>query len=180
MPSQPLPSEPEPDTVSEEAAKPQQVDWPEQETVKELPAERTTAPDIEDTGYIWDETLPGETQGMPSADRPRLLATRVTQVSDTILFGAAILGVDEPVFQLIPAHRDRLRVNLQIQLVGGQPIVYLGHDRNISETQSSWRLAVSGHLLLMTRAAIYCRTIGGSGTVRIQWATELVAESPNV
>lgn len=175
----PIPT-PEPDSVSEEAAQPQQVDYPEQETVQELPAERTTAPGIEDTGYIWDETLPGENQGMPPADRPRLLATRVTEVSDSAIFGTAILGVDEPVFQLIPAHRDRLRVQIQMIQAAGEPDVYLGHGRHISETQTGWEMRPGIVLVLQTRDAIYCKTIGGANTVRVQWVAELVAESSYV
>lgn len=169
--------QPIPETVSEEAAQPQQVDHPEQEVVRELPAARTTAEGIEDTGFQWDQTLPGETQDMPTALPPRILTSRVTQVSDSILFGAAVLGADTPEFQLIPAHRDRLRVTIEVVQADGEPDVYIGSTRNINETFSGWFLQPGTPVKFETRDDIYCKTVGGANTVRIQWAAELIDES---
>lgn len=163
--------------AAEAASEPTVVDEPQRTDVRELPAERTTSPDVEDTGYQWDQTLPDNADEMPRQKPPLVLGTRGLAVSDSVLFGSALLGPDTPEFQLIPAHRDRVRVTIRIVQAAGEPDVYLGHGRNISESQTGW-LAQDGDLLILeTRGAVYCKTVGGADNVRIQWASELVAES---
>ena len=171
-----------PSNVDEQAAEPTAVDFPVQSEVRELPAETTTAEGIEDTGYIFDQSFPGDTQEMPEAKPAVLRANRVTDVSDYIVFGAANIGPDTPPFILIPAHRDRLRVTIVAPLeTGGTPCsVYLGNGPDIS-AGNGWFLPaseISPPIVLATRDAIWAVSGpgGAADTVRVQWAIELVKE----
>lgn len=178
---QPL-QEPEPDTVSEETAEVTVVDeGADDSVIRDLPAERTEAPDIEDTGRTWEQRYPGESMDqMPTPDIARILATRISDVSDTVLFGATELGPDEDVFQLVPQHRDRLRVTLEAVIASGEPTVYIGSDRNLGENVNGWQLISGTPITIRTRDAIYCKTVGGADTARVQWAAELRNEGHNV
>lgn len=164
------------DTVSEESAAPSVVDEPDRIVERELPAETTTAPGVEDTGYIWDQSYPGDDSPMPRADKPRLIANRVTEVSDAILYGSATLPVDTPPFILVPAHRDRVRVTVQNLGETGDPAVYLGHGPDVQPGVNAWALQPGDVITFRTRAVVYAQTIGGADTVTLQWAAELVAE----
>lgn len=165
------------DTVSEETAQPDIVDYPETTEVRELPAQRTESPDVEDTGSTWEQKLPGEKQGMPPQDLAKILATRVSNVSDSVIFGAAELGPNEDVFQLVPAHRDRIRVTLEAIIATGEPTIYIGSNRNLNAGANAWELVPDEPITFHTRDAIYCITGDGSDTSRIQWAVEMRDES---
>lgn len=164
------------DTVSEQAAEPSVVDEPDRIIERELDADTTSAPGIVDTGYIWDQSFPGEWSVKPEAEPPRLLANRVTEVSDSILYGSAELPVDTPPFILVPAHRDRVRVTVQNLGVAGEPAVFLGHGPDAQADINTWSLQAGDVITFRTRAVIYAQTVGGAGTVTLQWAAELVAE----
>lgn len=177
----PQPLHDEPDTAAEEAAEQTVVDGAEPSEVKELPAEQTEADDITVHGGTASQRFPGETMDQnPPADLARILATRISDVSDVTLFGAAELGPDEPTFQLIPQHRDRLRVTLEAVIASGEPTVYIGSDRNLGENVNGWQLVSGTPITIRTRDAIYCKTVGGADTCRIQWAAELRNEGHGV
>lgn len=165
-----------PNTVSEEKAEPDAVDYPADTIIKPLDAERTTADDITDTGYIWDQTLPGETQPMPAPAAPLLSANRVTIVSDNVLFGSAEIGPNTLPFQLVPEHRDRLRVTIMAITATEEPPIYLGSGRNISPSVNGFQLISGVPIRLETRGGIYVMSGTGSETSRVQWAAELVTE----
>ena len=113
---------------------------------------------------------------MPTPAPPRLIANRVTEVSDSILFGSATLPVDTPPFILVPAHRDRVRVTVQNLGETGDPAVYVGQGYDVQAGVNAWALQPGDVITFRTRAAIYARTVGGADTVTLQWAAELVAE----
>jgi hypothetical protein len=166
-----------PDTVGESAAEIRRVDYPEQLDIEALPVETTEADNIDtSSGYIFDEIMPGDSQPMPEAKPPKFSAVRVTEVSDNILFGSAILGPSNPPFILIPGHRDRVRVTIQvINPAGGHP-VFLGEGTDISAGFSAWQVTSDRPLVFATRAAIWAATGTGGAAVTVQWAIELVAE----
>jgi len=169
-----------PDNVDEQAAEPIAVDYPDQQDVLRLPAETTTAEGIEDTGYIWDETYPGDEQPMPKAAPAVLTANRVTIVSDTVVFGSSLIGVSTPAFILVPAHRDRLRVTIQAAFDAATPPIYIGHGPDIQPGEG-WALLSNVPVTFETRDAIYaCSGPAGANTTRIQWAIELVSEGRQV
>jgi hypothetical protein len=163
--------------VSEPAAEPTIVDEPVREVIRPLDADTTTAPGVEDTGYIWDQTYPGDDQGKPPAKLPVAMANRVTEVSDQILFGSAALLAGALPFMLTPAHRDRVRVTLQISTVAeGSVPVYIGSAPDVVPGFSAWQMVTTDPLVFRTRDAIYV-AIGAAGEpVTLQWAAELVAE----
>lgn len=164
-------------TISEESAEPEVVDYPvDGSEQRPLPAETTTAPDITDTGFIWDESYPGDTQPMPTPARPKVQANRVTEVSDSIIFGHSMLAANTAPFILIPAHRDRLRVTIQVVVVVGDAVVYLSSRSDLS-AGNGWQVVTSDPITFDTRDEIYAVTgpVGANAT-RVQWAIELVAE----
>ncbi len=167
-----------PDTVSEEAAAPEQVDWPVQETVITLPAEQTEAPGIDTSSdFAWIQEFPGDDQGPPPQSLPLVSANRVTEVSDIILFGSALIAANDPPFILIPAHRNRLRVTLQIDSVDeGSVSVYLGNTPDVVPGFAAWHMVTTDPLVFATRDVIYVAAGASGESVSIQWATELVSE----
>ena len=165
----------QPDTVGEQAAEPERVDYPVQEVVSDLPAETTSDPEVRDTGYIWDEFYPGDTQLKAQPGPVKVRAVRTTEVSDGIIFGRTDLGPNTPPFILAPAHRDRLRVTVQIDGVGAVPIVYLGSGPDLAPT-NGWQIVSTAPLPWETRDKVYVATGAGAGTVRVQWAIEMASE----
>ncbi len=168
-----------PSNVDEETADPTVVDYPVQSEVIDLPAETTKADDIDDTGYIWDQSYPGDTQGMPKANLPIFTANRVTEVSDYILFGYSLLAGDTPPFILVPKHRDRLRVTVQVDYNAANPTVYLGSGPDIV-AGGGWAVLSNIPITFDTRDAIYATTNTSANATRIQWAIELVSEGNGV
>lgn len=177
-----MPQPIKPDNVDEQAAEPTAVDYPIQSELIELPAEVTTAEGIEDTGYIFDQSFPGDTQPMPEPKPPVMRANRVTDVSDYVVFGSAIIGPDTPPFILIPGHRDRLRVTVMAPLESGgtPPSIYLGNGPDIA-AGGGWLMQgaeLAPPLVLATRDAIWAVSGPGGAAdfTRLQWAIELVKE----
>jgi len=171
----PQPIDVKPHNVDEAAAEPDAVDYPVQSEVIDLPAERTKADDIEDTGFTWDQSYPGDDSPMPEASIPVLRANRVTEVSDYIVFGASLLAGATPAFILVPAHRDRLRVTIQVDYDAATPPVYLGAGPDIVPGDG-WAVLSDIPLVFETRDAIYATTGASAGATRIQWAIELLSE----
>lgn len=175
----------DPDTVSEESAKPTVVDDPQRQDITALPAEQTEAPGIIDTGFQWEETYPGDTQEMPAAALPRLSANRVTVVSDNLVIGRMSLPEDTPTFLLIPAHRDRIRVSISTIGDNQFPLFFIGHGPDL-QPSTGWAIpplnaqagvnSGYGFITLETRAAIYACTGSDNGTVTVQWVSEFVVE----
>lgn len=170
-----MPAPLKPTTISEQAAEPTAVDYPLEQGVIALPADETTAENVRDTGFVFDEFYPGDSQGMPDQKRPVLQANRVTVVSDSIVFGSSLVGPNAVPGILIPAHRDRVRVTIQAVVVGGDPVVYLGNGPDIA-AGGGWALATSDPVYFDTRDAIWFTSGAGANPTRVQWAIELVSE----
>lgn len=131
---------------------------------------------LEDYETFYEETTDGEDDAIGGISLPRIIAQRVTEVSDTVIFGHAEFAANQGAGLFIPQHRDRLRVTIQTIAGEGAPVAYIGRGPDVAEN-NGWGLYSSDPLILRTRAAIWVATGDGAGTVTVQWAIELVEES---
>lgn len=148
--------------------------------VEELPdqeAELAEDENLEDEGTTYSEELPGEDDPIDDRGLPRILAQRVSLVSDTILLGHSQFPPDSAPQILVPRHRDRLRVTIQCVIdTGTEPPVYLGRGPDLRAGEG-YEIVTDDPLVFETRAPIYAVTGSGTGSVNVQWAAELMIES---
>lgn len=152
------------------------IEFPQNEQEREVLATLEVDENQDDYGTVITDEEPGENDPISfPVQKTKILAQRVSQVSDTIYFGQANVPADQSAYLFIPAHRDRLRVTIQAVIPDGGPTPYIGSQVN-TDSSTGWGLVTSDPLTFETRDAIYLATGAGDGTVLVQWASELVAE----
>lgn len=154
-----------------------------EQVTKPLKDQTPIPAEIETDDGVYTDDYPGEDDPISVDNPPKILAQRVTQVSDIVLMGSQTLyipagSVRSEVALIVPGHRDRLRV--RVGTVEDTASILIGHTPNMYSSSDGWTL--TNEALIESRDAIYAMaylaTSGESDiNVAVQWIIELVTES---